>query len=47
MFIKLNTLLYKLKRTQNNTLLKKFFIKVFYIKLSEINRFKAILPLNN
>jgi hypothetical protein len=44
-FIKLNTLLYKLKGFKGNTLLYK--LKGFLIKLDKINRFKAILALNN
>jgi hypothetical protein len=48
MSIELDTLLYRPKGTQNNTLLLEgFFTKAFYTKLNKINRFKAILALNN
>jgi hypothetical protein len=49
MFIKLDTLLYKLKGMQNDTLPEGFFIKleVFYTELGEIDKFKAISALNN
>jgi hypothetical protein len=49
MSIELDTLLYEPGRTQNNTLLEGFFTKleVFYTKLGEIDKLKAISALNN
>ena len=47
MSIELDTLLYKLKGSKNDTLLEGFISEAFYTKLGKIDKFKAISALNN